>query len=84
MIQPRRDTRIPLKYRESSPPRLQQANNQAKKCRIDPKNVDRNNVDLALAVNAPAPERSDEPPTLISTELPHFKANYVQNRSGES
>ena len=33
-----------------------------------------------MAVIAAAPECSDEPPTLISTELPQFKANYVQNR----
>ena len=33
---------------------------------------------------APAPECSDEPPTLISTELPHFNANYVENRTGRS
>ncbi len=84
MLRPRRDTQIPLRYRQSSPPRLLQINNQAKRRRIDPKNVDRNNADLALAVIAPAPECSDEPPSLISIELPQFKTNYVQNRSGES
>ena len=33
---------------------------------------------------APAPECSDEPPILISIELPYFNANYVENRHGES
>jgi hypothetical protein len=32
----------------------------------------------------PAPECGNEPPTLISTEMPEFKANYVQNRPGHS
>jgi hypothetical protein len=31
-------------------------------------------------VLAAAPEYSEAPPTSISTELPHFKANYVENR----
>jgi hypothetical protein len=84
MLRPQRNTQIPLRYRQSSPPRFSKINNQTKRRRIDPKNVDRNNVDLALAVVAPAPECSDKPPTLVSTELPQFKANYVQNRSGES
>ena len=39
-----------LRYKESSLPQSQQANNQLKKQRIDPNSVDRNNVDLALAV----------------------------------
>jgi len=46
--------------------------------------IDRNNIDQALAVIAPAPERTAEAPILISTELPHFKANYVSNRAGAS
>jgi hypothetical protein len=83
MIRPRRDTKIPLRYRESSPPRLFRITNQPKRRRIDLENVDRNDVDLALTVIAPAPECSDEPPTLISTELPHFHANYVRNRYRE-
>ena len=29
-----------------------------------------------------APEYSEAPPTLVSTELPHFEANYVENRPG--
>jgi hypothetical protein len=84
MIRPRRDTQVPLRYRESSPPQSSRINNQPKRRRIDPRNIDRNDVDLALAVIAPAPECSDEPPTLIPTELPHFNANYVQNRPGQS
>ena len=84
MLRPRRNAQIPLRYRESSPSQSQQINKQPKRARIDPKTVDRNDVDLALAVIAPAPECTDEPPTLIPTELPHFKANYVQNRRGES
>ena len=44
--------------------------------------IDRNNVDQALAVIAPASECTDESPTLISIELPHFEAKYVENREG--
>ena len=33
---------------------------------------------------APSPKCSDEPPTLISIELPHFNANYTENRAGQS
>ena len=84
MLRPRRDTQIPLRYRDNSPPPLLQNNEQRKRRRIDPKKVDRNNVDQVLAVIAPAPECADKPPTLISTELPHFEANYVQNRTGAS
>ena len=83
MLRPQRITQIPLRYRDSSPPRLSQDNNRSKRRRIDPENVDRNDVDLALAAIAPAPECSDEPPTEIPTELPHFEANYVQNRPGQ-
>jgi hypothetical protein len=82
MLRARRDIQIPARYRLSSPPRLQKNNNQRKRRRIDPENVDRNNVDQALAVIAPAPECSNQPPVLISTELPHFNANYVENRCG--
>ena len=82
MLRPRRITQIPLRYRSSSPPRLQQTNKRSKRRRIDPEAIDRNNVDQALAVIAAAPECSDEPPTLISKELPQFKANHVQNRAG--
>ena len=84
MIRPRRDTQIPLRYRDKSPPRFSQTSNHSKRRKIDPKTIDRNDVDLALAVIAPAPECGDEPPTLILTELPHFNANYVQNRHGKS
>lgn len=82
MLRPRRDIQIPARYRSNSLPRLQQNNSQRKRRRIDPENVDRNNVDQASAVIAPAPECSNQPPVLISTELPHFNANYVENRSG--
>ena len=82
MLRPRRDIQTPLRYRRSSPPQIYEDQNRPKRRKIDPKNVDRNNVDQALAVIAAAPECSDEPPTLISTELPQFKANYVQNRAG--
>jgi Transposase IS4 len=37
-----------------------------------------------MAVIAPAPECSNEPPTLTPTEFFHFNANYVKNRHGES
>jgi hypothetical protein len=83
MIRPRRDTQIPLRYKQDSPLRSLRTNNPSKRRKIDPTTIDRNNVDLALAVVAPAPENSDKPPTLIATELPHFKANYVPNRRGE-
>ena len=46
--------------------------------------IDRNNVDQALAVIEPAPECTEELPTLLSTELSQFEANYVQNRTGFS
>ncbi len=84
MLRPRRDTQIPLRYRDNSSPQALQNNSQRKRRRIDPEKVDRNDVDQALAVIAPAPECADEPPTLISTELPQFNANYVLNRTGAS
>jgi hypothetical protein len=77
MQRPRRDTQKPLRYRSNSLSRLQQTINEPKRRRIDPITVDRNDPDQALAVIAPASECSDEPPIFISTELPHFKANYV-------
>ena len=79
MLRPHWDIQIPLKHRESSPPQLYKDQNRSKRRRIDPEKVDRNDVDQALAVIAAAPECGNEPPTLIPTELPHFKANYVQN-----
>ena len=82
MIRPQRNIQIPLRYRSKSPPRFEQANKQRKRRRIDPAAIDRNNVDQALAVISAAPECTDELPTLISTELPQFEANYVQNRAG--
>jgi Transposase IS4 len=84
MLRPQRNAQIPLRYRSSSPPRPLQNNNQPKRRKIDPKNIDRNDVDQALAVIAPAPECSEELPTIIPTELPQFKANYVENRPGRS
>ena len=84
MLRPRRDIQLPSRFREPSPPRLFQTNNQPKRRRIDPEKVDRNDVDQALAVIAAAPECSDELPTLISTELPQFAANYVEIRPGYS
>jgi hypothetical protein len=82
MLRPRRDAQLPLRRRSGSPPRLSQKNKQLKRRRIDPDSVDRNNLDQALAVIAAAPEDTDELPILISTELPYFKANYIQNRPG--
>ena len=84
MQRPRRDARIPFRYRSSSPLRFSKTEDHRKRRRIDLESVDRNDVDQALAVIAPAPECSNEPPQLISTELPHFKANHVQNRLGHS
>jgi hypothetical protein len=82
MLRPRRDTQLPSRFQEPSPSRLLKINNQQKRRRIDPKNVDRNNVDQALAVIAAAPECADGLPTLILTELPHFETNHVLNRPG--
>lgn len=82
MLRPRRDVQIPLRYRTNSPPPLLKNNRQLKRRKIDTENVDRNNVDLALAVIVPAAECTDEVLILVSTELPQFKANYVPNRPG--
>ena len=82
MLRPQRNTQIPLRYRDNSPPQIHRNNDQRKWPKIDSKNVDRNNVDQALTVIAPTLECADEPPKLISAELPHFEANYVQNRAG--
>jgi hypothetical protein len=84
MLRPRRDIQLPSRFREPSPSRLFQINSQLKRRRIDPEKVDRNDVDQALAVIAPAPECSDELPTLIPIELTQFAANYVENRPGYS
>jgi hypothetical protein len=80
MLRPRRDTRIPLRYRSSSPPRVHRANNELKRRKIDPERIDRNDADQALAPIAAAPEDHSEPLTSISTELPQFEANHIQNR----
>ena len=69
----RRDAQLPTRYRSSSPPRFLQTNDLQKRRRIDVGTVDRNDVDQALAVIAPAPECSNKPPQLISTELPHLR-----------
>jgi hypothetical protein len=63
----------------SSPPRTFRNDSEPKRRKVDPKKVDRNDVDQALAVIAAAPENSNEPPTLIPSELPQFEANYVPN-----
>ena len=84
MTRPQRNIQIPLRYRSKSPPRFEQANKQPKRRRIDPVTIDRNNVDQALAVIEPVPECIKELPTLLSTELSQFEANYVQNRAGSS
>ena len=70
MLRPRRDIQLPSRYREPSPPRLFQINSHPKRRRIDPKKVDRNDADQALAVIAAALECIDELPTFIPTELP--------------
>ncbi|KAF7502632.1 hypothetical protein GJ744_005426 [Endocarpon pusillum] len=82
MPRPQRNTQVPLRYRDNSPPPTSRSNNQPKRPKIDSKTVDRNQVDQALAVIEAPPEGADEPPTPISIQLPQFKANYVQNRAG--
>jgi Transposase IS4 len=84
MLRPRRDTRIPLRYRENSPPRLDTSNNQHKRRRIEVAGAERNIVDQALAPIAAASECSTEHPISIPTKLPQFEANYVANRAGAS
>jgi hypothetical protein len=59
MLRPQRNTQIPLRYRESSPPRIHRNNGHRKRPKIDPANVDRNNVDQALTVIAPASENAE-------------------------
>ena len=68
-----------MRYRSDSPSQLLQTNNQRKRRGIDSKSVDRNDINQALAVIAPASECTDEGPTLIPTELPQFKANFIEN-----
>ena len=80
MLRSQRNTQISLRYRDKSPPRIFRDNERRKRLKIDSKNVDRNKVDQALTVIVPTSECTDEPSTLISTELPYFEANYVQNR----
>jgi hypothetical protein len=56
MQRPRRETQLPSRFREPSPPRFFQMESHPKRRRIDPEKVDRNDVDQALAVIAAAPE----------------------------
>jgi hypothetical protein len=84
MLRPRRDTQLPSRFREPSLPRLSQPSKQPKRRRIDPEKIDQNDVDQVLAVIVAAPECTNELPTLILIELPHFKANYIENRPGYS
>jgi hypothetical protein len=70
MQRPRRETQLPSRYRESSPPRFSQINSHLKRRYIDPERVDRNDVDQALAVIAAALEYTDGLPSLIPTQLP--------------
>jgi hypothetical protein len=80
MQRPRREIQLPTKCREPSPLRFSQINNHPKRRRIDPVEVDRNDVDQALAVITAAPEEGIELPTFIPTEVPQYMANYVENR----
>ena len=85
MQRPQRNTQIPLRYRDNSPPPTYRNNNQPKRPKNGSKIVDRNQVDQALTVIEATPksaEGADESSVSISTELPHFEANYVQNRAG--
>jgi hypothetical protein len=67
----------------SSSPRFSKTNDLQKRRRIDIETVDRNDVDQALAVIVPALECSNEPPQLISTQLPYLEANRIENRPGK-
>jgi hypothetical protein len=85
MQRPRRETQLPSRFREPSPPRFSQLNSHPKRRPIDPTKVDRNDVDQALAVIAATLEESiNEPPAFILTQLPQFVANYVDNQPGYS
>jgi hypothetical protein len=84
MLRPRRDTQIPLRYRDNSPPRIDRSNNQHKRRRIEVAGAERNIIDQALAPIAAASECSTEPLIPISTKLPQFEANYVANRAEAS
>jgi hypothetical protein len=84
MLRSRRDTRIPLKHRENSLPRLDRSNNQHKRRRIEVAGAERNIVDQALAPIAAALECSTKSLILIPTKLPQFEANYMANRAGAS
>jgi hypothetical protein len=82
MLRPRRDAKTPLKYRSSYPSRPQKTKRPLKRSRIDPENVDRNDVDQALEVIEAAPECGGKPSIFIPTEIPQFEVNYVRNRDG--
>lgn len=77
MLLRRRKAPIYLNGRESPPLRSLQINNRRKRPQIELENVDRNDVDQALAVIAPASDCIDEGLAWIPTELPHFKAEYI-------
>lgn len=77
MLRPRRDTQIHLKVILSPQPPTLSKNNQRKRRYIDVASIERDDVDQALAPIAVAPESTDEPPSLISIELPQFEANYI-------
>jgi hypothetical protein len=84
MLRPRRDTKIPLRYRLSSPPQLSTDQPRIKRVKIDDVAAERANVDHALAPIAAPSESTDEPLTLLANQLPQFEANYVPNRAGAS
>jgi hypothetical protein len=70
MLRPQRNTQTPLRYRQNSPPQFLKINNQTKRRRIDPKNVDQNNVNLILTVVTSVLECSNKLSILILIELP--------------
>jgi hypothetical protein len=80
MLRPQRSIRIPLRYRSSSSPRFEQNSKQPKRRRINPKTVDRNDINQILAVLIAAPEYSEALPISVLIELSYFKANYIKNR----
>ena len=85
MQRPQRNTQIPLRYRDESPPSTYRNNNQPKGPKNGSKIVDRNQIDQALTVIeavSKSVQDTDEFSVSISTELLHFETNYVQNRVG--
>jgi hypothetical protein len=84
ILRPRRDTRIPLKYRKNSPPRLDRSSNQHKWRRIKIAGAERYTIDQALAQIAVTSECSTEPLAPILTKFPQSAGNYVPNRAEAS